>query len=181
VVIIAGVVDSNLALAGGAAAMLQKPISRAQLQHSLASLGLHGSGEPTRTILVVDDDPKAVELIAAFLPAPEYAVIRAYGGAEAILLAQQLRPDLILLDLMMPEVSGFDVLEALQRSSRTAQIPVLVVTAKEITSLDRATLSPDPSKVIRIIEKAGFDRLGFMAEVRRALPSNSKDAAWQPS
>ena len=84
VVIIAGVADSNLALTRGAAAVLQKPISRAQLKASLANLGLHPAPEHTHTVLVVDDDPKAVEVIAAFLPAPAYAVVRAYGGSEAI-------------------------------------------------------------------------------------------------
>jgi len=74
--------------------------------------------------------------MAAFLPAPAYAVVRAYGGSEAIALAQRLRPDLIVLDLMMPEVSGFDVVDALQRDTYTARIPILVVTAKHITAED---------------------------------------------
>ena len=84
-------------------------------------------------MLVVDDDPKAVEVIAALLPAPAYAVVRAYGGSEAISLARRVSPDLILLDLMMPEVTGFDVVEALQRSPDTSQIPILIVTAKHIS------------------------------------------------
>jgi CheY-like chemotaxis protein len=179
VVIIAGVVDSNMALLGGAAAFLQKPISRSQLQSSLASLGLHAVRDQTRTVLVVDDDPKAVEMIAAFLPTPEYAVVRAYGGTEAVVLAQRLRPDLILLDLMMPGVSGFDVVEALQRNSETARIPILVVTAKQITALDRAALNHDPANVVQIVEKAGFNRQAFIAEVRRALPTKAKDSVWQ--
>ncbi|MEO6711942.1 MAG: response regulator [Mycobacteriales bacterium] len=179
VVIIAGLIDSNMALLGGAAAFLQKPISRAQLKASLANLGLHAVRDRTRTVLVVDDDPKAVEVIAAFLPTPEYAVIRAYGGTEAIVLAQRLRPDLILLDLMMPDVSGFDVVEALQRSSETARIPIVVVTAKQITALDRATLNHDTGHVVQIVEKAGFNRHAFMSEVRRALPRKAKDSAWQ--
>jgi len=148
-------------------------MSRAHLQTSLADLGLHPAQEHTYTILVVDDDPKAVEVIAAFLPAPVYAIVRAYGGREAINLAQRLRPDLILLDLMMPEVSGFDVVEALQRNTDTASIPILVVTAKQITALDPAALKSNPNsnpdKVIRIVEKAGFNRVRFVAEVRRAL------------
>jgi signal transduction histidine kinase/CheY-like chemotaxis protein len=169
VVIVAGVVDSNLALTRGAAAVLQKPISRAQLKTSLADLGLQSTTERTHTILVVDDDPKAVEVIAAFLPAPAYAVVRAYGGGEAIALAQQLRPDLILLDLMMPEVSGFDVVDALQRNPNTAFIPILVVTAKQVTAQDRAALTGNLGKGIRIMEKAGFNSIRFIAEVRRAL------------
>jgi PAS domain S-box-containing protein len=169
VVIIAGPAERKLALSGGAAAVLQKPISRAQLKTSLANLGLHPAEERTHTVLVVDDDPKAVEVIAAFLPAPAYAVVRAYGGSEAIALAQRVRPDLILLDLMMPEVSGFDVVEALQRNTDTARIPILVVTAKPITAVDRAALNSNPGKVINIVEKAGFNSVRFIAEVRRAL------------
>jgi len=170
VVVVAGVIDNKLALAAGAAAILQKPISRAELQASLAKQGLHENRTSTRTILVVDDDPKAVEVIAAFLPPPAYAVVRAYGGREAITLARRVRPDLILLDLMMPEVSGFGVVEALQRDETTAGIPILVVTAKNITDSDRLALQGESDKVIHIVEKAGFDRQAFLAEVRRALP-----------
>jgi PAS domain S-box-containing protein len=170
VVIISGMSESNMALTRGAAAILQKPINRTDLKASLAALGLHESQSDTCTILVVDDDPKAVELIAAFLPSPAYAIVRAYGGTEAIVLAQRLLPDLILLDLMMPDVSGFEVVEALQRTSSTAKIPILIVTAKQITPADRVALNGDPEKVVHIIEKAGFNRHGFMAEVRRALP-----------
>jgi PAS domain S-box-containing protein len=169
VVIISGVAD-KLGLNRGAAAVLQKPISRAQLKMSLANLGLHPVDEQTWTVLVVDDDPKAVEVIAAFLPTPAYAVVRAYGGAEAITLAHRLRPDLIFLDLMMPEVSGFDVVDALQRNSETARIPILVVTAKQITADDRNTLNKNQGNVVHIVEKAGLNQAHFIDEVRRALP-----------
>jgi PAS domain S-box-containing protein len=181
VVVIAGDIDSNLAVSGGAAAILQKPISRAQLKASLANLGLRAASDRTCTILVVDDDPKAVEVIAAFLPTPAYAVVRAYGGSEAIILAQRLHPDLILLDLMMPEINGFDVVEALQRQSDTASIPILVVTAKQIDANDRAALGRDSGKVIQIVEKAGFNRHEFMAEVRRALTPQPEVTRWVAS
>jgi CheY-like chemotaxis protein/nitrogen-specific signal transduction histidine kinase len=169
VVIIAGVVDAHLALASGAAAALQKPVSRAQLKVSLANLGLNAAVDQSRTILVVDDDPKAVEVIAGFLPAPAYAVVRAYGGGEAIILAQRLHPDLILLDLMMPDVSGFDVIEALQCNTDTAGIPVLVVTAKQLTPDDQAAFYHETGKAVQVVDKAGFNRESFLAEVRRAL------------
>jgi CheY-like chemotaxis protein len=169
VVIIAGSADHNMAMNGGAAAVLQKPISRSQLNTSLAGLGLQPTPDHTHTVLVVDDDPKNVEVIAAFLPTPAYAVVRAFGGSEAITMARRLRPDLILLDLMMPDVSGFDVVEALQRKYDTARIPIVVVTAKEITALDRAALNDSQDTFVPIVEKAGFNRLRFVAEVRRAL------------
>jgi CheY-like chemotaxis protein len=169
VLIVADRATANLALTRGAAAVLQKPISRAQLKASLDNLGLDPTTERTYTVLVVDDDPKAVEVIATFLPAPAYAVVRAFGGQEAIVLAERLRPDLILLDLMMPEVSGFEVAEALQQRPETARIPILVVTAKQVTPRDRAKLNAGPGKVINIVEKSGFNRARFVAEVKRAL------------
>jgi PAS domain S-box-containing protein len=172
VVIIASLIDSNMALASGAAAVLQKPISRAQLSASLVRLGVQPSQFITRTILVVDDDPKAVEVIAAFLPISEYTVVRAYGGAEAITLAGRLRPDLILLDLMMPGISGFAVVEALQRDMATANIPIVIVTAKHITELDRTALSSG-DMVIEIVEKSAFNGAEFIAGVRRAIHHTS--------
>ena len=169
VVVIAGLSDPNITLTDGAAGVLQKPISRAQLKNTLADLGLHPAQGRTFTVLVVDDDPKAVEVIAAFLPAPTYTVLRAYGGGEAIGMAQRMRPDLVLLDLMMPGVSGFDVVDALRRTPSTSQIPIVVVTAKQVTAKDRAVLKNNAGAVIQIVEKAGFNRTGFTNEVRRAL------------
>jgi PAS domain S-box-containing protein len=169
VVIISGLSEGNLGLIHGATCVLQKPIGRAQLRLSLAELGLHPIQERIHTVLVVDDDPKAVEVIATFLPASAYTVIRAYGGAEAITLARRLIPDLILLDLMMPDVNGFDVVEALQRDVDTALIPILVVTAKQITTLDRMELNKNPAKIVEIVEKSGFNSVRFLAEVKRAL------------
>ncbi|MES2532233.1 MAG: response regulator [Pseudomonadota bacterium] len=170
VVIIAGITDDNMALSRGAAASMQKPISRAQLKSTLADLGLNAGPEQTRTVLVVDDDPKAVEMIAAVLPTPAYAVVRAYGGADAIALAVRVRPDLILLDLTMPEVNGMDVLEALHRNPETTHIPIVVVTATTMTARDRATLDCIAGKVVRVIEKAEFGHDRFVEEVNRVLP-----------
>jgi CheY-like chemotaxis protein len=105
----------NLALNSGASAVIQKADQPRAAQASLASLGLHPAEEHTATVLVVDDDPKAVEVIAAFLPAPCI-----YGGPRlrrqgSHCAGASKRPDLILLDLMMPDVNGFDVVEALRR------------------------------------------------------------------
>jgi PAS domain S-box-containing protein len=169
VVIIGSLIDTNMALVSGVAAVLQKPISRAELNASLVRLGLAPSQFITRTVLVVDDDPKAVEVIATFLPVSEYTVVRAYGGGEAITLAERLRPDLILLDLVMPDISGLAVLESLQRTRVTAEIPIIIVTAKSITAQDRAQLNSASGAVIEIFDKFPFDRDDFLAGIRRAL------------
>ena len=169
VVVICGKSDASLVLADGAATVLQKPISRASLKKALTNLGFYDGQDQTYTVLVVDDDPKSTQLIATYLPPPVYATVRALSGQEAILLAHRIQPDLILLDLMMPHVTGFDVVQALQDDPSTAGIPILVVTAREITSLDRQVLNADPRQAVRIIEKAGLNSTDFMAEVRRAL------------
>jgi CheY-like chemotaxis protein len=156
-----------------AAAVLQKPISRTQLIASLARLGVQPAAFVTRTVLVVDDDPKAVEIIATFLPVSEYTVVRAYGGAEAITLAERLRPDVVLLDLMMPDINGFDVVEALQRNNITARIPIIIVTAKHITEQDRTALSTGSDMVVEIVQKSALTRSDFVAGVSRAIQHTS--------
>ena len=167
VVIISIVADRNKGYALGASAVMQKPISRQELYESLVDLGLFPlSQSRTLKVLVVDDDPRALELIAARILGLASTVLRAYGGREAIEAARRELPDLIVLDLMMPDVNGFDVVEALQSLPETARIPVLVVTAKEITPEDRGQLN---GYVTAIMEKATFDRHRFTAEVRRAM------------
>jgi len=167
VVIISIVADPEKGYALGAAGVMQKPISRQELYDALVGLGLFPLPQGhTLKILVVDDDPKAVELIAVRVLGLASTVLRAYGGQEAIDAARREIPDLIVLDLMMPEVSGFDVVAALHEDSRTASIPILVVTAKHITAEDRDRLS---GYVMTIMEKANFDRDRFVGEVRRAM------------
>jgi len=167
VVIISIAADRNKGFALGAAAVMQKPISRKALYESLLDLGLlpvsHGH---TLKVLVVDDDPKAVELIAVGIQALKSTVLRAYAGREAIEVARRELPDLIVLDLLMPDMNGFDVVEALKLRPDTARVPILIVTAKEISADDRAKLN---GYVKRIMEKTEFDLNRFTAEVRRAM------------
>jgi CheY-like chemotaxis protein len=167
VVIISIVPDRNRGFALGAAAVVQKPISRQELYDSLVDLALFPrEQDQALKVLVVDDDPKAVELIAVRMADLADTVLRAYGGKEAIELARRELPGLIILDLMMPVVSGFDVVDVLRQRPDTARIPILVVTAQQITPRDRARLN---GYVEAILEKDAFDADGFAAEVRRAM------------
>ncbi|MDO8677734.1 MAG: response regulator [Acidobacteriota bacterium] len=166
VVIISIVADRNRGFALGAAAIMQT-MSRQELSGTLGELGLLPllPGK-TLKVLVVDDDPKAVELVAVRLRGLASTVLRASGGREAIAVARKELPDLIVLDLMMPEVNGFDVVEALSGHPDTARIPIVVVTAKKITAEDRARLN---GSVMAIMEKAEFRPDHFASEVQRAL------------
>jgi PAS domain S-box-containing protein len=167
VVIISIVADRNRGFALGAAAVMQKPMSRQELSEALGELGLLPlSHSQTLKVLVIDDDPEAVELTAVRILGLASTVLRAYGGREGIAAARQELPDLIVLDLMMPDVNGFDVVEALSDHPETARIPILVVTAKQITAEDRAKLN---GSVTTIMEKTAFSRDRFIAEVRRAM------------
>ncbi len=167
VVIISIVADHKKGFSLGAAAIMQKPYSRQELCDALMDLGLlpRTPGHALK-VLVVDDDPEAVDLIALRVSDLGSVVLRAYGGREAIDMAQRELPDVIVLDLMMPEVNGFDVVAALNEHPATARIPILVVTAKTINFDDRVKLS---SSVTAIMEKAEFDPKRFTTEVRRAL------------
>ena len=166
VVIVSIVADRARGFALGAAAVMQKPISRQELYESLVGLQLLplADGRALR-VLVVDDDPKAVELVATLIHGLGGTVQRAGGGREAIDYAQKERPDLIVLDLMMPEVNGFDVVAALRARDDTSRIPILVVTAKEITAEDRINLNG----YVTILQKGAFDHRRFTAEVHRAV------------
>jgi PAS domain S-box-containing protein len=166
VVIISIVAERTKGLALGASAVMQKPMSRQELSDSLARLGLlPAAAERTFRVLVVDDDPQAVDLVAVHAESLGATVLRAYGGRSAIDLARTELPDLIMLDLMMPDIDGFDVVEALAAHAATARIPILIVTAKQITAEDRIALE---AGVATIIDKAELTQARFMSEVRRA-------------
>jgi len=150
----------------GAALVLQKPIVRDALTRGLQRLGFAPDEEREVTVLVIDDDSGAVELLASQLRQRRYVVLRALGGREGIELARRFLPDLIALDLEMPEVNGFEVAEALKAAPATAQIPIIVVTAKDLTPADRAQLN---GHVLEIVGKAEFNHGRFMSEVERAM------------
>jgi PAS domain S-box-containing protein len=116
--------------------------------------------------LIADDDPKTVEIITIHLQSIGYRVAKAYSGSEAIEAANQLSPDLVVLDLLMPDVDGFDVVQTLKNNTDTAHIPILIITAKDLTAKDRATLNPH---VIEILEKTVSNQGKFLNEVQRAL------------
>ncbi len=167
VVIISIMAGRSKGFALGAAAVMQKPISRQELYESLVDLDLFPLSQGrTLTVLVVDDDPKALDLVAVRILDLASTVLRAYGGREAIEIARRRLPDLIVLDLVMPEVNGFDVVAALNDHPETARIPILIVTAKEITAEDRAKLS---GYVTAIMGKAEFEGNDLTAEIRRAM------------
>ncbi len=122
----------------GAADYLVKPITEDEL---LSALDRVDYTRAAQRVLVVDDEPNALQLMRRMLETqPGYEVLEAAGGAQALAVVQEQKPDLIILDLMMPDIDGFAVLDSVKSSPHTRHIPVIIVTAKEITEEDRARL-----------------------------------------
>ena len=167
VVIISIVGERYKGFALGAAAVVQKPISRHELSASLADLGLlYRQQGQALEVLVVDDDPASIAIVLAALEGFASTVTRARDGAHAAELARQRAPDLIILDLHVQDVNGFDVVEVLARDPETANIPIVVVTATLLGDADRARLKECVSSVI---EQGDFTEARLTAEVRRAM------------
>jgi CheY-like chemotaxis protein len=83
-----------------------------------------------RTIVIVEDEPDTAEMLAEMLRLSGYRVLKTYGGNPAIELIAQKKPDAVVLDVMMPDLDGLEVLRILKRDSQLAHIPVIVVSAK---------------------------------------------------
>jgi signal transduction histidine kinase/CheY-like chemotaxis protein len=173
VVIVSIVADAQKGFALGAAQVLQKPVMRDDVLLALESLGLRGNGTPLK-VLIVDDDPIAIELVSTYLSEPAYKVLRANGGAEGIEVCRREMPDLIVLDLLMPGVNGFEVIETLKGDPATASVPIVVLTAKTLSSTDRGVLL---SGIDTILDKADLSRNLFASEVQRALDNRKGNAA----
>jgi len=163
VVIISVVDNQRLGFALGADDYLVKPIDRNAL---LSRLEQYGNKTPTQRqtarVLLIDDTPSALELYQGMLSPAGYTALTASGGAEGIRLARSEHPDVILLDLMMPEVSGFDVVTTLKSDPETQDIPILIVTAKELTEADKAALNGRVSTILQKGSMATIDLLSWL-------------------
>ena len=165
VVIVSITDEAQRGFALGASQVLVKPVTQGELLAALAAAGLDEPPADAK-VMVVDDDPKAVALVSKHLQVAGYTPLGVYGGQEALDQVHNDPPALIVLDLMMPQVSGFDVVHGLRNNPKTADIPIIVLTAKLLTRDDRARLH---GKVQQVMEKTHFHSIGLLAEVKRAL------------
>jgi signal transduction histidine kinase/CheY-like chemotaxis protein len=120
------------ALEAGASGYLVKPVSRPQLREALESAA-RSLGRPVQRVLVVDDDADFLKLLSRMLAVcdPDLEVIRAVAGEQALELMRTVRPDLVLLDIMMPGMDGWDVLALKAQDERIGDIPIVFVSAQD--------------------------------------------------
>jgi GAF domain-containing protein/DNA-binding response OmpR family regulator/anti-sigma regulatory factor (Ser/Thr protein kinase) len=152
--------DRNLGYALGASDYLTKPIDRERL----ATMLKHHRRD--RPVLVVDDDAEVRQLLRRMLESEGFAVVEAENGRVALERLRGEPPSLILLDLMMPEMDGFEFVAELRRHESWRAIPVVVITARDLSREDRERLN---GHVEKILQKGTYDRDQLLAEVRELV------------
>jgi signal transduction histidine kinase/DNA-binding response OmpR family regulator len=150
------------AVNNGADAFLAKPIEKAELFAVLT-----GKKEPTpEFVLVVDDDADALEIVTAMLENNGHKVATAADGRAAIEIISHNKPVAIVLDLMLPEMDGFEVAYRLQLNPRWREIPIVLLTARDLSNEERAVLNFHSA---RILQKGNFSREDLLAEIQTAI------------
>ncbi len=146
----------------GAADFLSKPVDRARL--AAAVRRYRGARTPPQA-LVVEDDAASREVLRRTLEQDGWSVMEAHNGLEGLRALERALPDLILLDLMMPEMDGFSFVEALAASPAWAGVPVIVLTARELSAEERQRLQ---GHVSQVLQKGALNREELAREIRRA-------------
>jgi signal transduction histidine kinase/CheY-like chemotaxis protein/HAMP domain-containing protein len=149
----------------GAAGYLTKPIDRERLSRMVSRF--RAPARPAR-VLLVEDDGTQRERLHGWLTGEQWIVQEAANGRDALALLKDAKPDVILLDLMMPEMDGFAVVAALQKEPRWRDIPVIVITARDLDAQDRERLN---SGVQSVLVKETFRPADLVERIRRLARS----------
>tara|TARA_Y100000758_G_scaffold181121_1_gene128863 strand:- start:632 stop:1618 length:987 start_codon:yes stop_codon:yes gene_type:complete len=161
--------EKNLGYSLGASEYLTKPIDRDRL---LAVLDNYRVEEGKKRVLVVEDDLATREIIRRIIERDHWILDEAENGIIGLQQVSQNPPDLILLDLMMPEMDGFEFIEHLRQNPDWKSIPTVVLTAKELTSQERQRLS---GSVESIIQKGSYTGEELLKEVRNLIGVYTSD------
>ncbi len=164
-VIITSVIDNkDLGFALGATDYLIKPIDKETLIYTLSQFTLTSKRKRRQVnILLIDDDPIVHKMIEKILVPEGFNVLNAYNGEEGLKMAIELKPDLILLDLIMPDIDGFEVAENIKKHPISAQIPIFIITSKDLSIEERLRLS---GNIERIIGKKAFSAEELSRSIR---------------
>jgi PAS domain S-box-containing protein len=163
--------DQNMGYSLGATEYLTKPIDRDRLA---AILKQYVGEEHSRSVMIVEDDPDTREVTRRILEQAGWSVVEAENGRAGLERLASLRPGLILLDLMMPEMDGFEFVGELRKHPEWKSIPVVVVTAKDLTLEDRTRLN---GQVGLILQKGAYSREQLLRETTALVASRVKKRA----
>jgi CheY-like chemotaxis protein len=156
--------QTDFGYALGVSGYLTKPVDRERLARIMAKYRDHPvSGD----VLVVDDDPRAAQFFCDTFLSEGFAVRSAPNGKLALALSREKRPALVFLDLMMPEMDGFEFVRALQDDPAMGDVQIIVVTAKDVTVEDRERLG---GRVEAVFRKVPEQREEILKALRRLLP-----------
>ena len=155
--------DKNKGFALGATDFLTKPVDRERLRAVLANYGGH---KAERRALVVEDDPDTRVWLRRMLREEGWTVLEAANGREALARLADVAPDVMLLDLIMPEMDGFELIEKLRHDEVWRRLPVVVVTAAELSGEDHDRLN---GSVLKVLHKTGTSREALLAELHELL------------
>ncbi len=165
-VVMMSVLDNRLlARSLGASGWLHKPLHRPELKQLLSAIQSSGGPEPPR-LLVVEDEPANAEWMRKLLERRGWLVVHAVNGHEALAEIAHVRPSLILLDLMMPEMDGLQFLERLRLNPLAASIPVVVLTAKDLTPEDHRRLH---GRVADVLSKGSITAVSLLEQINAIL------------
>jgi len=171
-VVVVSVVDNpELGTALGALDYFVKPVDAKDLVNRLSTVNFkQRSGGRQTCVLVVDDEAANRDWLKHVLEPAGFKVTLATGGQEAIELARSRKPDVVMLDLLMPEVNGFEVVEALGGHEATRSIPIMVLTAKHLTNADFDQLNGHVSTILRRGSSGAADVLNQLQVVLNKRP-----------
>ena len=147
-----------------------KPIDRSDF---VSTLRKYCTRHESPTVLVVEDDLPTREMLRASLERENFTVVEAGNGIEALAQLETMRPALILLDLMMPEMDGFQFTREMRSRPELRDIPILVMTAKDIDNEDRARLD---GEVSLILQKGASGREELLAEISQRIARTARPA-----
>jgi signal transduction histidine kinase/CheY-like chemotaxis protein len=159
--------DKNLGIALGASDYLLKPVNQERLMKLLQKYHTNSKGlEAPQSVLVVEDNTANREMLRRQLQKADWQVMEAENGRIALEIMQHQQPSIILLDLMMPEMDGFEFIAELRKVERWQSIPVIVLTAKDLTEADRQRLD---GQIERIYQKGSYRHQTLLNELNSVL------------
>ncbi len=175
-VIVVTIVDQpGVGIALGADEYLIKPVDKATLLAAVERcLRSRGGAAPARSILVVEDDVSTLEVIVELLKAYGYAVSTAMDGEQARVSVAQFLPELVILDLVLPKMSGFELLAEWRSNPRTADLPVFVLTSKDLTKEEEKYIHAHAESLFR---KQNSWREPLIKQLERVVTSLSLENA----